>query len=139
MIKKLKSWLNILFLTVILIAPGFVFAAASDTTAIIKGSASPLDRLENTATTYGPYTTKADDTTLATTLGIIINTALSILGVIFIFIIILAGYQWMMANGNEAEVKKSKDSMSRAVIGLIVVISSYAVWTFIKTTFIAKI
>ena len=45
----------------------------------------------------------------------------------------------MMANGNEAEVKKAKDSMTRAVIGLIVVISSYAIWTFIKTTFIAKI
>ena len=137
MIKKFKSWLNIVFLTLVLIAPGFVFATS--TAAVIKDSASPLDRLENTATTYGPYTTKADDTTLATTLGIVINVALSILGVIFIFIIILAGYQWMMASGNEAEVKKAKDSMTRAVIGLIIVISSYAIWTFIKTTFIAKI
>lgn len=137
MIKNFKSWLNILFLTLILIAPGFVFAAAATT--VIKDSASPLDRLENTATTYGPYTTKADETTLATTLGIVINVALSILGIIFIFIIILAGYQWMTAQGNEQAVTKAKDSMSRAVIGLIVVISSYAIWTFIKTTFIAKI
>jgi hypothetical protein len=137
MIKKFKSWLNIVFLTLVLVIPGFVFATS--TTSVIKDSASPLDRLENTATTYGPYTAKADETTLATTLGVLINTVLSILGVIFIFIIILAGYQWMTAQGNEQSVTKAKDSMTRAIIGLIIVISSYAIWTFIKTTFIAKI
>lgn len=138
MIKKFKSWLNILFLTLVLIAPGFVFAAASGTTEILK-SKSSLQRLEDAAKGYGPYTTPANETTLATTLGIVINVALSILGVIFIFIVILAGYQWMTAQGNEQSVTKAKDSMTRAVIGLIVVISSYAIWTFIKTTFIAKI
>ena len=135
MMKKFKSWLNIVFLTLVLIAPGFVFATTTPST--IKSN--PLDRLNNAATTYGPYTATANETTLATTLGLVINVALSILGVIFIFIIILAGYQWMTAQGNEQSVTKAKDSMTRAVIGLIVVISSYAIWTFIKTTFIAKI
>jgi lysylphosphatidylglycerol synthetase-like protein (DUF2156 family) len=133
MVKKIKSWLNILLLTLILIVPGLVFA----TTATLKDS--PTGRLEDAATTYGPFTTTADSNTLASTLGIIINVALSILGVIFIVIIILAGYQWMMAQGNEQAVTKAKDSMTRAVIGLIIVISSYAIWTFIKTYFIKQI
>ena len=58
---------------------------------------------------------------------------------VFIFIVIMSGYQWMTAQGNEQNVTKAKDSMTRAVIGLIVVISSYAIWVFIKNVFITKI
>lgn len=137
MVKKIKSWLNVAFLTIVLIVPGLVFATSTEPT--IKPSASPLERLNKAAESYGPYTKAADETTLATTLGIIISIALSILGVIFIFIVIMSGYQWMTAQGNEQSVTKAKDSMTRAVIGLIVVISSYAIWTFIKNAFITKI
>jgi len=136
MVKKIKSWFNVLLLTSILIFPGLVFAVDPQ---IIKGESSPLDRLNSAAVTNGPYTQTATDTTLATTLGLIINVVLSILGVIFIFLVILAGYQWMTAQGNEQSVTKAKDSMTRAVIGLIIVISSYAIWTFIKSTFLTKI
>lgn len=135
MVKKIKSWLNILFLTLVLIVPGLVFA----TSTVIKTDNSPLNRLDAVAVDNGPYAEKANEFTLATTLGLVINAALSILGVIFIFIIILAGYKWMTAQGAEDEVKKATDSITRATIGLIVVLSSYAVWTFIKLNFISKI
>ena len=138
MVKKFKSWLNILFLTIVLMAPGLVFGTSS-TDPTIKENASPIDRLNSAAASYGPYTKTADETTLATTLGLVISVALSILGVIFIFIIILAGYQWITAQGNEQGVTKAKDSMTRAIIGLIVIISAYAVWVFIKNTFITQI
>ena len=133
MVKKFKAWLNILFLTVILIVPGLVFATT------IKDTASPIDRLNTAAYENGPYIEKASSVTLASTLGILISVALSILGVIFLIITIISGYQWMTAQGNEAQVTKAKDSVTRAVIGLIVVISSYAIWFFIKTYFITKI
>ena len=136
MVKKIKSWLSILFLTSILIVPGLVFAVD---TVIKGGNSSPIDRLNTAAVANGPYTQNATNTTLATTLGLIINVVLSILGVIFLFLIILAGYQWMTAQGNEQNVTKATDSMSRAVIGLIIVISSYAIWAFIKSTFLTKI
>lgn len=135
MVKKFKSWLNILFLTLILFTPGVIFAG----TLIKTGESSPIDRLNEAAQKSGPYTQVATETTLASTLGLLINVALSILGVVFIAIFIMAGYQWMTAQGNEQTVTKAKDSMTRAVIGIIVVISSYAIWTFIKTTFISQI
>lgn len=134
MVKKIKAWLSILSLTAILIIPGLVFAATT-----LTDEASPMNRLEDAATGYGPYAQAASETTLASTLGVIISVALSILGVIFLAITIMAGYQWMTAQGNEAQVTKAKDSVTRAVIGLIVVISSYAIWFFIKTYFIEKI
>jgi len=136
MVKKIKSWLNILFLTLILIIPGLVFAT---TTKTIDTEASPLDRLNKAAVSYGPFSQNADETTLTTTLGTVINVILSLLGVIFIFIFIMAGYGWMTAQGNEQSVAKATASMKRAVIGLIIVLSSYAIWTFIKNTFIKQL
>jgi len=136
MVKKLKSWLNVFFLTLILVVPGLVFAAS---TTILTEGASPLERLNKAAAVSGPYKDEATNISLASILGIVINTALSILGVIFIFIVIIAGYKWMTAQGNEDQVTKAKDSVTRATIGLIVVISSYAIWTFIKTVFIKTI
>ena len=85
MVKKIKSWLNILFLTLVLIVPGLVFAT---TTKTIDDNASPLNRLNKTAVTYGPFSKNADENTLTSTLGTSINVALSLLGVIFIVIFI---------------------------------------------------
>ncbi len=136
MVKKVKAWLNILFLTAVLILPGLVFA---DDVKTLKEGSSPMERLKDAANNYGPYTQAASETTLASMLGVLISVALSILGIIFLIITIVSGFQWMTAQGNEAQVTKAKDSVTRAVIGLIVVIASYAIWFFIKTYFISKI
>ena len=51
----------------------------------------------------------------------------------------MAGYKWMMASGNEADVEKAKDSIKRAVIGLLVTISAWAIWYFISANFLTKV
>ncbi len=136
MVKKLKSWLNIVFLTVILIVPGLVFATSIKNA---EDNGGAIDRLNKTATTYGPFSKVADETTLATTLGLVIGIALSILGIIFLVITIISGFKWMTAEGNESKVEQARGTITRAVIGLIVVISSYAIWIFIRNNFIEKI
>lgn len=136
MAKKLKSWLNIIFLTAILIIPGLVFATGIKN---MEGEGGAIYRVNKTATTYGPFSKAANKTTLASTLGLVIGIALSILGIIFLVITIMAGFKWMTAEGNESKVEQAKDSITRAVIGLIVVISSYAIWIFIRDNFIEKI
>ncbi len=133
--KKLQSWLGVFVLTLILITPGLVFASTS----VIKTGASPLDRLNDTATNYGPFSQQATETSAATIVGLVISVLLSILGVIFLVLTILAGYKWMTAGGNEKAIGEAKDSITRAVIGIVIVVSSYAIWTFIKTTFLTKI
>lgn len=136
MFKKLKPWLSIISLTVILVIPGLVFATGIKNA---EDSGGAIDRLNKTATTYGPFSKTADATTLATTLGLVINIALSILGIIFLIITVISGFKWMTAEGNESKVSQAKDTITRAVIGLIVVISSYAIWIFIRNNFIEKI
>jgi hypothetical protein len=63
----------------------------------------------------------------------VIFTALSLLAVIFIILIIIAGYQWMTAGGNEEQVAKAKKNIANAVIGLIIILSAYAITWFIFT------
>jgi hypothetical protein len=60
-------------------------------------------------------------------IGNIITVVLSFLGVIFLAIVIYAGISWMTAMGNDAKIKRAKDFMQAAIIGLIIVVAAYAV------------
>lgn len=63
--------------------------------------------------------------------AVIIKTILSILGVIFVILMIFSGFQWMTAGGNEDQVKKSQSRIKNAVIGLVIVILAYSITAFI--------
>ena len=75
--------------------------------------------------------TGSGEETIYTTIGLVINIALSLLGVIFLALIIYAGFEWMIARGDEAKVTKSKDIMKNAVIGLVIVLAAYVISYFV--------
>lgn len=64
-------------------------------------------------------------------IGIVISAALGLLGVIFLVLIVYGGYIWMIARGDEAAVEKAKDTISRSIIGLIIVLAAYAITYFV--------
>ena len=68
---------------------------------------------------------------ISSTIGSVVGYVLSFVGIIFLVLMIYAGFTWMLARGNEAEVKKAKDLMFDAIIGLIVIMAAYAITTFI--------
>lgn len=57
----------------------------------------------------------------------IVRVALSFLGTVFLCLIIYAGFLWMTAGGNEENIEKAKKLLSRAVIGLVIILSSYSI------------
>ncbi|NLZ74698.1 hypothetical protein GX917_02245 [Candidatus Falkowbacteria bacterium] len=61
----------------------------------------------------------------------IIRIALSLLAAIFLILIIVAGFQWMTAGGNEQKVEKALARIKTAVIGLIIVLAAYAITVFL--------
>jgi len=75
--------------------------------------------------------TGLNDFTLVQIIVAIIQIALSLLGIIFLIIIVFAGYSWMTAAGNEEAVKKAQDMIKRAIIGLVTVLMAYAITYFI--------
>lgn len=68
---------------------------------------------------------------LTTTAGDIIGIVLSFVGVLFFILIIVGGIQWMTAGGSDDKVKKAKTLITNAAIGLIIVLSAYAITNFI--------
>jgi hypothetical protein len=68
---------------------------------------------------------------LATKAGTIISLILSFVGVLFLILMIYAGILWMTASGNDQQISKAKSLLINAVIGIIVVLSAYALTTFI--------
>ncbi len=70
-------------------------------------------------------------TPLTETIGSLIQTLLAFLGVIFLILIIYAGLLWMTAAGNEDKVKKAQSILMSSIIGLIVLLSAYAISYFV--------
>lgn len=60
-----------------------------------------------------------------------VKAVLSLLAIIFLVIIIINGYKWMMAGGNEDQVKEAKQSIKNATIGLIIVLAAYSITHFV--------
>ena len=70
-------------------------------------------------------------TDLPTMIGRLISAFLGVLGIVLLVIIIYAGFLWMTAGGNAEQVDKAKKWMINAVVGLIIVLASYAITAFI--------
>lgn len=59
--------------------------------------------------------------------GIIIQTLLGFVGVLFIILVIYGGFLWMTAGGDPSKVQKAKDIIVKAVIGIVIIMASYAI------------
>lgn len=61
----------------------------------------------------------------------ILNTAYLWAGIVCVAIIIIGGYFYVISNGNAANVKRGKDAIMGAVIGLIVIIMAFTITQFV--------
>jgi hypothetical protein len=91
-----------------------------------------LNRLKDVASgDGGAYSETTDANSFYSLLGTIIEIFLSLLGMIFIVLMIFAGYNWMTAGGDEGKVKKARDIITTCIIGLLVVVGAYAIWMYV--------
>jgi len=63
----------------------------------------------------------------------VIKIFLTFLSIIFIVLIMLAGYKWMTSQGNQDKVDEAKKEITRAIIGLGIIIAVYAITDFVFT------
>ncbi len=73
----------------------------------------------------------AEPKSIAEIVGAIIGAFLSFLGIIFLCLIIYGGFIWMTSGGNETKVLKAKEILRNAIIGLIIIIASYSITSFV--------
>jgi len=65
------------------------------------------------------------------TVAKIIRIVLGFLGTIAVILVIYAGFMWMTSSGNEDKVTKAKNILKAAVIGLVIILSAFAITSFI--------
>ncbi len=71
------------------------------------------------------------DITTQQLIGSVIGAILGIVGSIALVMFIIGGFQWMTAGGNMEKVKKGRDTLVWATLGLVVVFAAYAILRFI--------
>jgi len=64
----------------------------------------------------------------------VINIALGFLSIVAVSIILYGGFRYMTANGVEENVQKAKKTITQAVIGLVIILLSWAIAAFIINT-----
>ena len=60
----------------------------------------------------------------------VIRTILGFLGIIAVVIILMGGFKWMTAGGNEETVTQARGNIKNAIIGLVVVFLSFVIVNF---------
>ena len=112
--KNLKA-IAFLFLVQLVAAP-FALAASVKT-----------DDLNKQDTALMAQSGLSGNSNLATIISILIQTILGFLGIVFLVLTIMSGFKWMTSEGNDAEIKKAKDSLKSSIIGLLIVIAAYTI------------
>lgn len=112
--KSLVILGTIALLAVPLVAPFLVHA--QDTTSS-----------STTVTLYNPLGTTSEDSDIRVILGRVIRGLLSVIGSLALLMFVYGGVLWMTSAGNSERVKKGKDIIVWAVLGLGVIFSAYAI------------
>lgn len=85
---------------------------------------------------YGSYT-GLTHTDIRVTIANIIRTAMGMLGIVAVLIVLYGGFRWMTAAGNQEQIDEAKKVLIAGVIGLIIIVSAYAVATFIINSLVS--
>ncbi|MCK4539812.1 hypothetical protein KAU09_01515 [Candidatus Parcubacteria bacterium] len=123
--KVLISLLTIIFLNIAFIAPVVVEAADKSAKSLFNSS------LKETAEKTGHLDSKITKAGALKGVSLVISVVLSLIGVVFLILMIYGGFIWMNSRGNEQEVEKAKNIIRNSIIGLLIVIAAYAITAFI--------
>lgn len=76
-------------------------------------------------------TEKTPNPTIAQFIGTVIDGILGVVGSLALVMFIYGGLTWMTSAGGAEKVKKGKDILIWAVIGLVIIFSAYALVNFV--------
>jgi len=126
--RTLKRWIVLSIATIILCLPKLSLAQVNPPDDQNFG----LDNLENAGVNLG----KRD--VYETTSGII-NIVLGLLGILATVIVLVGGFKWMTSGGNRDTVDEAKKLLSAGIIGLVIILSAYAIARFVITSLREKV
>ena len=123
-----------LFMVVIMMTVGVgMFALPASVSA--ANTSSALDAICNDPANASTAVCKSKANNIQTTIGAIVNTLLFLIGVAAVIVIILGGITYTTSAGSEEAVKRAKNMITYAVIGLVLAVSAYAIVNYVIKAF----
>lgn len=61
----------------------------------------------------------------------LLNTAYMWAGIVCVIVLIIAGFYYVLSNGDAAKIKRGKDGIMGAVAGLVIIIMAFTITQFI--------
>jgi len=89
------------------------------------------DKYSGRVTLEDPLGIGTADNNINLFIGRIIGNILGVVGSLALLMFIIGGIMWMTSAGNENRVKKGKDILTWAALGLVIIFTSYAILKFV--------
>jgi len=61
----------------------------------------------------------------------VINIIMGFLGIVAVIIILIGGFKWMTASGNEDKIQEAKNLIIAGIIGLVIILAAFAIAKFV--------
>jgi len=68
---------------------------------------------------------------IRTTIANVINISLSLLGIVTVVIVLIGGFKWMTAGGNDDQTAEARKWIFSGIIGLAIIMSAWAIARFV--------
>ncbi len=104
--------------------------AAVPVQAVVDEDTLGMDRAEETG---------LSDQDPRTTIANIINVVLGFLAILAVVIILIGGFKWMTAAGNEDKVGEAKKIIVAGIIGLVIILASWGIANFVLTSLLDSV
>jgi len=117
--QKIKQYAKIAIGTAMTLIPAW---GARATTTLTPENLLPSDFQTGTGLGNKPLTA---------TIASLINVVIGFLGIVAVVMILIGGFMWMTAGGSEEKIKKAKALIFQGIIGLVIILASYAIATFV--------
>ena len=130
MMKKYFTILNIILVSLVFFLATLLNhnAANATTDGFTINNFETTSGLQKTGIPSGFNTMMPSTTpTIEGIIAKVIAIALSLIGIFFLVLMLYSGYLWLMSKGDTKDIEKAKENIKTALIGLIVVLSAYAV------------
>ena len=130
-LAKHKTMLTIAFVFALglVLSPALTFADSTSSSSPDGTDVLGIDAVQNGDGTSGSGIVLGTSDLRVTAVNII-NIALSMLGIIAVVIILIGGFQWMTAGGDDGKVETARKWIFSGIIGLAIILSAWAIAKF---------
>lgn len=110
----------------LVLGTGLVFASSAGAVNVYESCDGP-DGVSGTADDVDSAVCKSTADDANSLINTIVNLMIFFIGVVAVIVIIVSGFTYVTSNGNKEQVTKAKNTLTYAIVGLVVAILAYAI------------